>query len=114
MRSFQKHFAFIVFLFAYVSHYVANAEICIYPASLDSHYLADTQLISVSDKHSRFLCCIQFVFALVEHLMASRDYLTASAVTSTSYCESKNWHNEGRGVQGYFCATKPKICNSYF
>lgn len=36
MRSFLEHFAFIVFLFVCVSHYVANAEIHIYPASLDS------------------------------------------------------------------------------
>lgn len=31
---FLEHFAFIVFLFAYISHYVANAEICVYPALL--------------------------------------------------------------------------------
>lgn len=36
MRSFLEHFAFMVFLFAYISHYFANAEICMYPALLVS------------------------------------------------------------------------------
>ncbi len=39
MKAFLEHFAFIVFLFACISHYVANAEICSQLALLESFTL---------------------------------------------------------------------------
>lgn len=91
---FSKALVFLVFLFAYIGHYVANAEICIYPALLGSviHINLQTQSLSVClfCTVSWLLCCIhEFVSAVVEHLRAPGDYPSASAVTSSSLTRAK-------------------------
>lgn len=79
MRSFLEHFAFIVFLFVCVSHYVANAEIHIYPASLESFAL----ICSLTAVLQQSIC--ELVYTVVEHLRAP----PASAITSSSLVRVK-------------------------
>lgn len=69
MRPLLEHFAFLVFLSAYISHYIANAEIRIYPALLVSVMRTNFQTHQCVSQLT--LVAAQFVFAASEHLRAS-------------------------------------------
>lgn len=67
-----EHFAFTVFLFACVSHYVAEAEIRVHPTSLDSFNGTNQRAHTLAP-------WVSLAVAGVEHLRATSDYLSLPA-----------------------------------